>query len=204
MKLQRRPQANRQHDRQIPGIGTRIKERACQPEKRMVGIGIAMQLLHAPNGFGQPGEHQHKQEEELQARSLRKEIAQQEPQHNQLPAEKQFFGFGIERPIVCRERDPGKQKQQDVRQRKRNAFPPSEPYRPNRPNRHQRHRQVEPEDFPHHNAACQPAIAGKRRGDQHRPENGCQCNRDSMPVQFEFHASVIYFHAYPFFIRFSS
>ena len=79
LKLQRRPQAGRQHDRQIPGIGTRIKERTRQPEKRMVGIGMAMQLLHSPNGFDQSGEHQYEQEKEFQARSLRKKMAQQEP-----------------------------------------------------------------------------------------------------------------------------
>ena len=63
---------------------------------------------------------------------------------------------------------------------------------------------MEPEDFSHHDAVRQCAVADERRGDQHRPENGCQCNPDSMPMQFEFHASVFYFHIYPFFIRFSS
>ncbi|MDB8921880.1 hypothetical protein PN604_12930 [Parabacteroides merdae] len=60
MKPQHRPQANRQDDRQISAVRPRIKERTRQPEKRMVGIGIAMQLLHSPDGFDQSGEHQHK------------------------------------------------------------------------------------------------------------------------------------------------
>ena len=42
LKPQRRPQANRQYDRNISGVRPRIKERTRQPEKRMIGMTITM------------------------------------------------------------------------------------------------------------------------------------------------------------------